>query len=80
MTKPTRQNRHDKALAPAVAIGIDVGGTSTRVGGVDETGRLIAARRIATTVDATGDALIDWLIDGVAQVRAELHALGARVD
>ncbi|MCH8966769.1 MAG: ROK family protein [Planctomycetes bacterium] len=80
MTHPTHQIRTDKTLAPAVAIGIDVGGTSTRVGGVDETGRLIAARRIATTVDATGDALIAQLLGSVEQVRAELHGLGAQAD
>jgi len=54
-----------------IAIGIDIGGTQTRVGAVDQSGRVLACRRHRTDPTVGGDALVDRLIREVDVVRKE---------
>jgi len=59
---------------PRRAIGIDVGGTHTRVAVVDERGRVAALRRGPTPRDERGDALVRWLIENLRSVEAPIAA------
>ncbi len=62
-----------------IAIGIDVGGTHTRVGAVNQSGRLLVCRRCTTDRHAGGDAFVDGLIRSVEAVCGETCADDARV-
>ena len=54
-----------------IAIGIDVGGTQTRVGVVDDGGRIVASRRCETVRDADGGALVDRLARTIDEVLSD---------
>ncbi len=53
-----------------VAIGIDVGGTLTRLGVVNEQLKIVARREVRTLEIVSYDGLIDWI---AAEVTPELH-------
>jgi predicted NBD/HSP70 family sugar kinase len=55
-----------------ITIGIDVGGTHTRVAAVERTGRAVAMRRFPTAPDAIFEALVDRLIRSIADIREEV--------
>ncbi len=44
-----------------IAIGVDVGGTCTRVGALDSAGRLLRSTRFPTSSDATGASLVAFI-------------------
>jgi predicted NBD/HSP70 family sugar kinase len=61
-----------------IAIGIDIGGTSTRVGAVgvrDEEQTVVASRRTATLDHHGALDLLDWLARAVDEVAAEVAML-----
>jgi glucokinase len=57
-----------------IAIGVDVGGTTTRVAVVDADGRVVSSRRGPTPSD--GRALVHWIADGVREVISESASKG----
>jgi predicted NBD/HSP70 family sugar kinase len=60
-----------------IAIGVDVGGTYTRVGAIEikgTCGRELAIRCCATIGDDDGNALIDWMVQAVDEVVEEAAA------
>lgn len=57
--------------APAVAVGIDVGGTTIKMGLVDPAGHVLARRRIAYASMSTFDALADVLAAETRAMEAE---------
>jgi len=57
--------------AAMIAIGIDVGGTQTRVGAVDDGDRIVAIRRCETVRDADGSALVDRLVRTIDEVLSD---------
>ena len=59
-----------------VAIGIDVGGTWTRVGAVDATGRVLALRRVPTPSGEAARGLISQLARIVVEVCDEANVRG----
>lgn len=56
------------------AIGVDVGGTTTRVAVVDADGRVVSSRRGPTPSDGRG--LVQWIADGVREVISESASKG----
>ena len=57
-----------------IAIGVDVGGTTTRVAVVDADGRVFSSRRGPTPSD--GRAIVQWIADGVRGVVSESTSKG----
>ncbi len=51
-----------------VAVGVDVGGTFTRVAAVDSAGRIVAHQRARTAKDEPPDALIAWIARTIQRV------------
>jgi glucokinase len=62
-----------------IAIGIDVGGTQTRVAAADRSGRVLARRRRLADRTPAGNALIDWLDRAVAEVCGEARRIDAEI-
>jgi predicted NBD/HSP70 family sugar kinase len=62
-----------------IAIGIDVGGTRTRVAAVDRSGRVLARRHHLADRTPDGNALIDWLDRAVAEVFGEARPHDAEI-
>lgn len=58
-------------------VGIDVGGTHTRVGLIARDASLVAARRWPTPAEPGGAALLEGLADSIGELLAE-HAAGGR--
>lgn len=54
-----------------VAVGVDVGGTFTRVAVVDSTGRIVAHQRTRTTEHDRPDALVAWIARSIKRVLKE---------
>lgn len=65
----------------ALAIGIDIGGTNTRLGVVDSTGRVVERRRFATNAAAGPRSALDRLADKVTELCAgrEIAFIGVGV-
>jgi len=61
-----------------MAIGVDVGGTTTRVAKVDASGLVISSRRGPTGLDAV--ALLRWIAECVHDVIAESASKGSKAD
>ena len=64
------------------AIGVDIGGTHTRVGLVDASGRVLVARRAPTPPGPGAAELLDWLgrtIDGLTGKTERPAAIGLAV-
>lgn len=57
-----------------IAIGVDVGGTTTRVAVVGTDGRVVSTRRGPTPSD--GRALVQWIADGVHELISESASKG----
>ena len=62
-----------------LAVGVDVGGTNTRVGVVDQAGRILTGRRYATPEDGSGDEFVHVLSGMVDQVVSVARVGGADV-
>ena len=62
----------EPTLSPIVAIGIDVGGTWTRVAAVDRSGQMLARRRSATDREGPADRFGKRLADHVVAVLGEI--------
>ena len=62
-----------------IAIGIDVGGTRTRVAAADRSGCVLARRRCLADRTPAGNALIDWLDCAVAEVCEEARPHDAEI-
>jgi glucokinase len=54
--------------APKLTIGIDLGGTHTRVGSVDFEGNLLDARKGPTQAGPGATGLLDWITDRVVEL------------
>lgn len=57
--------------SPRVAVGVDIGGTNTRVGLVDDAGRVVARAGFATHADRPPDQAIDHIADAIRTVIAD---------
>ena len=62
----------------ALTIGIDLGGTKTLIGLVDNFGNIVAKTLMRTPVDAEPDDAIDFIIDGIKHLSSNntIQAIG----
>ena len=61
-------------------IGVDVGGTCTRVGAVDDAGRLLRCSRLPTPADANGTSLVAFIARALRTIAESSESSGDSID